>query len=70
MLKKLNAKEAEGLGGWDDKFYAKEFPAKLLEHVGRLLIEKTPQEIDIANFAMFLWYHRRAGRPHHPRKNS
>ena len=57
MKAKLIAKASQGFNGWDDPKNDETIMAMLWNHHERLN-EGDPQEIDIANLAMMLWWHR------------
>jgi hypothetical protein len=57
MEQRLTAKLQQGWRGWDDPENAHEIYNAMLAH-GAGVPMATGQEIDIANFAMFLWYQR------------
>lgn len=61
MLEKLLQKYRQGYSGWNWASFINSGRCgrKLRDHVRRLLDEGLPQEVDVANFAMFLWRHRR-----------
>jgi hypothetical protein len=58
MKAKLATKAAQGFTGWDDPNMAAQLKRMLIEHVDRMNVAAAPQEIDIANLAMMLWYQR------------
>ena len=60
MKRKLMLKMSAGLTGWDGEWFIEggRCERNLFERVHRLA-HGEPQEIDIANLAMFLWHHRR-----------
>ena len=54
MKKKLNAKRKQGWQGWNRKGWKQTLEQKLMLHV-MYQFKKGNQEVDIANFCMFLW---------------
>ena len=58
MKAKLMVKASQGFAGWDEPESIERVKSMLHEHAGRLFIQSQPQEIDIANLAMMLWWHR------------
>ena len=54
MLSKLIDKYVAGYRGWDDLSLEHHLRMQLKDHVHRLITEDEPQEVDIANIAMFL----------------
>jgi hypothetical protein len=65
MFQRLAIKLAEGWQGWDDPSNAEELYRAMLAHGAAIPLARG-QEPDIANFAMFLWYHRTQSRPPAP----
>lgn len=63
MKARLAAKLAEGRSGWDDPANAPEIYSSMLAHGAGVQLA-AGQEVDVANFALFLWFMRtRAGQP-------
>ncbi len=62
MIEKLWKKYDEGVRGWDspDRITDNAIKILLSSHVAELNIDNTPQEVDVANLAMMLWYRRKA----------
>ena len=55
MKEKLSKKAAEGFRGWDKPVFRRNVVSVLIKHAN--LVEFDPaQAVDIANFAMMLWY--------------
>ena len=61
MKSKLNHKAIQGSHGWDDPSENDQILARLVRQVSRLDRDGSPQEIDIANLAMMLWFQRERG---------
>lgn len=57
MRAKLHAKRMEGYFGWDDPTNSSVIYDMMLDHANR----GTGQEVDVANLAMMLWWHREGG---------
>jgi len=51
----------ENRTGWNDPANAEDYYKKLLAHAAGVRMA-AGQEVDIANFAMFLWYQRKTAR--------
>ncbi len=58
MKTKLHRKALEGARGWDDPTFYTKLRIDLNAHADRLIRDEDPQEIDIANLAMMLWFQR------------
>ncbi len=57
MREKLRDK-AHDMGGWDEPWAEMLLRRKLADRVVVMLLDDSPQEVDIANFAMFLFHFR------------
>lgn len=57
MKMRLAEKIKEGRGGWEDPANAEEIYNLLLAHAASTPLARL-RELDIANYAMFLWFHR------------
>ena len=55
MKIRLIAKVKEGRGGWEDPANAEEIYTALLAHAASTPLARF-RELDIANYAMFLWF--------------
>ena len=62
MEQRLIEKLRQGWRGWDDPANAAEIYNAMLSHSAGVPMA-VEQEVDIANFAMFLWYHRTQRKP-------
>ena len=58
MKEKLHRKALEGFRGWDDPAMFADHRLKIMSLVDHLFTRDEPEEIDIANLAMMLWFQR------------
>lgn len=56
MLYKLIDKFRVGKTGWDKKGYNKTIRKSMMEHAFKLAFDDDSQAVDVANFAMMLWW--------------